>query len=44
MDAISMHDRGSWSSQSETLPMAVGFVLAVVLGLVPLALLLVVIL
>lgn len=44
MDAISMYDRGSWSSKSDTLPATVGLVFAVALGLVPLVLLLAVML
>ena len=44
MGAISMYDRGSWSSKSDTLPVMVGLVFAVALGLIPLVLLLAVML
>ena len=44
MDAISMYDRGSWSSRPDTLRSVVALVVTVGLGLVPVALLLVVVL
>ena len=40
MDAISMYDRGRWSSKPDTLATVVGLVLTVGLGSVPLVLLL----